>query len=770
MGWWWSPRPPRRESLDELVGAVVGGPNGRERVAPVGSRVVADEGTANHSVPTRQPALDGVRALAVLAVVAFHSEVDLVGGGFLGVDVFFVLSGFLITRLLLAERRHHGRVDLGAFWSRRVRRILPALIVLIAGIAVLGAVVGLPAGSAERLPGDAVAALASVANWHLLADDGGYFALTETPSLLEHTWSLSIEEQFYLLWAPIVAASAAWLVASGGADDVRRRRRAVAGILCGVVVSAAWMWWRAQDPATEDAAYWDTLARLQGPLLGAALAVVLAGPWRARVLDRSPRVVPLTAAVGGLAVLVLLVVGVDATTPGLYPWAFLAAGLAAAVLVAGLDLHAAGPVHHALAWRPIAALGLVSYGVYLWHWPLLFLVTGARTGLEGPPLHALRLVLTVAAAVASFVLVERPARRWQVGTGGAVLAAAGAGALAVVAVVVLVPPTDDADVRAELVLPDDADFAAPNGAGGGGAAADLRAPSTVPGMPTSVPPPATTPPASGPSAPPPSTGVVAPPVPTTPAPVAPDPPPPPPEPTTVPPSTTTVPPGPPVRAVVLGDSVAESLAEALGPHGAAHAVDVIDASLFGCGIPTTGPYRLAGQEHEESEICIAWESAWAGELDAAQPDVAIVVLGRHEVFDRHYGDRWTTIGDPDYDAHLLDGLNRAVDLARQRGIPVLVCTSPFYAGREAPGGGIRPENHPARVHRFNELVDAVVAANPDVAHLLDLGALVSPGGRYAGTVDGVLLRDDGVHFAPGSGEWLAPRLLPTVHGLVRGQP
>ncbi|HEX6569750.1 MAG TPA: acyltransferase, partial [Acidimicrobiales bacterium] len=149
----------------------------------------------------REPALDGLRGLAVVAVVVFHlGHID---GGFLGVDLFFVLSGFLITSLLVTEHRRHGAIDLRAFWVRRARRLLPALLLTLAGVGALLAALT-PAADRPRFRGDALATLGYAANWQAMADDVGYWDMFARPSPLDHMWSLAIEEQFYLLWPPLV--------------------------------------------------------------------------------------------------------------------------------------------------------------------------------------------------------------------------------------------------------------------------------------------------------------------------------------------------------------------------------------------------------------------------------------------------------------------------------------------------------------------------------------------------------------------------------------
>ena len=218
-------------------------------------------------VPAHVPALDGVRAVAVAAVLAFHGGLPWVTGGFLGVDAFFVLSGYLITALLLAEwTRSGGRIDLVAFWGRRARRLLPALLLMVTAVAI-GARALLPPEEVRLLRGDGIAALFYVANWRMIFRGGDYFAQTAAPSPLEHTWSLGIEEQFYLVW-PLVLGAVLW---PRGAP--LRWLVVVCGV--GTVAStvALAVAYSAEDPGR---AYYGTDTRGAAILVGAGLAALLA--------------------------------------------------------------------------------------------------------------------------------------------------------------------------------------------------------------------------------------------------------------------------------------------------------------------------------------------------------------------------------------------------------------------------------------------------------------------------------------------------------------
>jgi peptidoglycan/LPS O-acetylase OafA/YrhL len=336
------------------------------------------------------PGLDGLRALAVTAVVLYH--LNLLPGGFIGVDLFFVLSGFLITALLLFEHEETGRIGFRGFYLRRARRLLPALFALLAG-AVLLTVVWRPSEVA-RLREDLAAALGYVTNWWLIWANDSYFGAGVHPPLLTHLWSLAVEEQFYLAW-PIILAL---LLRRGN-------RRLTLGVpLAGVLASAALAavlfdpW---QDPSR---VYYGTDTRAVAPLLGAALAIALR-PWA--WTDRTSSARRWTINTGGLAALFALA-GVASTltdrAPLLYRGGFLlvAALCGALVVVAS---HPAGWLARGLAVPPLRWLGDRTYAIYLWHWPLIALI-GVGTIVRDVLIVALSLLM----AGLSFHYVERPVR------------------------------------------------------------------------------------------------------------------------------------------------------------------------------------------------------------------------------------------------------------------------------------------------------------------------------------------------------------------------
>lgn len=424
----------------------------------------------------RRPGLDGLRAIAVLAVVVYHADSDVLPGGFVGVDLFFVLSGYLITTLLIGEHDRSGRVSLRAFWGRRARRLWPLAWCTLAAIAV-ASVLGVWGADRQRtLPAEIGAAFAQVANWYQVGH-GGYVSSFAAPSPIRHFWSLAIEEQFYVVW-PLVLVLLL--------RDARFRRWAVPSGIAAIVAIALVRGWavRPGPTATADRAYLGTDVRMVALAIGAGLAwawrrTPMAGPstqrWRRAIV---------VWGAGGAIVLAVAAAWLHADDDRLARGGFALIAIAGCgVIAATLTLPTLGAV---LGARPMASLGRASYALYLTHWPLMVALGPGRStwlrllvGLGGGTVLAVVLHHFV-----ELPLIRRTVRprRW-IPVGTAVAAAA------IIALVVAVPdgPTPTEQVEASLgAVPDPDDTAS--------ASAPSTTASEGSGDETPAPPPSTAPP------------------------------------------------------------------------------------------------------------------------------------------------------------------------------------------------------------------------------------------------------------------------------------
>ncbi len=365
--------------------------------------------------------LDGLRGLAVAGVLLFHD--DLLIGGFLGVDLFFALSGFLITGLLLAEHGSSGRIDLVLFWKRRARRLLPAALLFLILITPLMYVFGTIA-QVESARDGVVPAMLYVANWAQIADSAQYWALFTDPSPLTHLWSLAVEEQFYVLW-PLIAL----LVLRG------KRARLQLGVVTavGIVVSFVAML-VLFDAASPTRVYMGTDTRAASILVGALAAVVSLDRRLQQLATRVPSVVAAgqLLLIGGVVAMWATIDGSSSTA--LYRGLLLLHSSACAVLAASIWITARTPVIRGLEVSPLRWLGTISYGLYLWHWPVFIIIDEASTGFSRPVVSVLRWSVSLAIAAASFRFLEAPIRYGrQLGS-----ARSGLSALAAAAVLVVV--------------------------------------------------------------------------------------------------------------------------------------------------------------------------------------------------------------------------------------------------------------------------------------------------------------------------------------------
>jgi len=350
------------------------------------------------------PGLDGLRALAVLAVIAYHLDPGLAPGGLLGVGVFFTLSGYLITDLLLGQREALGRLRLGDFWLRRARRLLPALFLMLA--VVVAWITLLDRSLLSGLRGDVLAAVAYVSNWWNIVRDASYFARFGPPPPLDHLWSLAVEEQFYLIWPFLL-----WL----GLRYVPGRYMLAGLTLAGAALSAAAMAWIYEPGVDPTRVYEGTDTRVFGLLLGAALAMV----WPSRKLRADRITVPGrllldTAGVAGLVVIGLLIWRTSEYSSLLYKGGIVLLSVATVLTVTAL-VHPASWLGVALGWAPLRWLGVRSYGIYLWHFPIIVLTAPSMQQKASLGLEAIQVVATIAVAALSWQFFEEPIRRGAIG-------------------------------------------------------------------------------------------------------------------------------------------------------------------------------------------------------------------------------------------------------------------------------------------------------------------------------------------------------------------
>ena len=668
------------------------------------------------------PALDGIRGLAVMAVLAFHGGMPWARGGFLGVDAFFVLSGYLITSLLLAEWEQTGRIALRTFWVRRARRLLPALLLMVA-VVMIGFRTLLPPEEVRLLRGDGLAALLYVANWRMILRGGDYFAQTASPSPLEHTWSLAIEEQFYVVWPLLMAG----LLAGTLAVAARRAALAHALVLCaiGAAVSTVLLatLYRPDDPGR---AYYGTDTRGASLLVGAGLAFLLArrlagggGLGRQRVPSRWARTALgacACLAVPGLAWAWSQASGGDAW---LYRGGLLMVAVAVAVLLAHVVLVPRGWSARVLAVAPLVLVGRISYGIYLWHWPTFIALNSDRTGRQGTDLFMVRCLVTLGVAALSYLVGRAPHPRRTTpavahGSPGSLLSPVWA-------------PSRLWSSRPRPYARRDRRRGPWRRIHSWRTGSSTGRPAPIPGHRAGTGP--------GPSDAAPSDG--------------------------------------PAKAVhhhplagrdpvivVFGDSIAWTLVRYLPSHPG---LDIRGRVLLGCGVARTGPYRYFGQTYPGvGPDCREWPTLWRRAIDADDPDVAFILVGRWETMDRMLEGRWTHVGDPAFDAYLRSELELAIATAGAHGARVVLATQPYNRRGEQLDGSLYPEDEPERVTAWNALLRDVAADHPDV-RVLDFGARVSPDGHFTWTAGGIQVRSDGLHLTPsGVQDWIAPWLLPQL--------
>ena len=651
-------------------------------------------------------------------VLLFHGGFSWLSGGYFGVSIFFTLSGFLITSLLIAENQTMGRISPGAFYSRRIRRLLPASLVCLSAVCVLG-LFGVWRG-VGHLRRDALGALFQVSNWVQLASGESYADLQSKRaglvSPLAHYWSLAIEEQFYWAW-PLIFLSLARLA--------RRRHWQLSSIMGVLTICLTMATPVIASVAGPDAAYWATPARAAELLVGAWLAAALAGR---RVQPRS-WMAPIGASAAVAIALTLPAAGGPA-----YHGAFPLFAVFTGLLLLGLQ--GPGRITSALSVRPLVALGKISYGVYLYHFPIFLLLTTDRTGVSGIPLFSLRIVATLISALCSYLLIERPIRVGRP-TG---IRIAGWSTLATAAVVVLA-----------IILPttDLANYYRPNSAV---AAAAAIQPIDGLGQLQPLGPPVAN-----------ATAVTEQP-PTTIANASPD--------TTI---VSTVPPrtlpstptavralNRPVRIVVVGDSTAEALGTGMIEWAASNPefAQVDLEALPGCAFVRGG--RPKSEDSFVTPCIRLLDDTLPDALVDLQPDVVMLMVTVGDVLPRQWNAKEGLITpvDPRYATRMHHDYQALTDLILSASAARIVWIRPPAADPYWMGA---PYLDPQLLDIRDNVTADIISATADRSQLLDL--------RQWMEADGIAFdhdaRPDGLHLTPEAARyvtetWLGPSLMSAV--------
>ena len=646
------------------------------------------------------PALDGLRGLAVAAVVAFH--VGVLKGGWLGVDLFFVLSGYLISRLLFVEYGAKGRIDLRQFWGRRARRLLPALLCVIVAVAVAervrGRLIG-PAGGRW----DVVGALTYTSNWVRLRGGAGYWSQFGPPSLLEHFWSLAIEEQFYLVWPLLMVG-------------VTRLRRGVSTLvlLASTLVAGGWSLLLFHRTLDASRVYMGTDSRAVALLAGATIASL--AEWRPRSL-RSFRALAPGAVVG----LLLAMAQMQGTRLITYQGGLLACTLAATVLMAGVA-NGKSIFARLLSTRPLRWLGSRSYGIYLWHWPIL-VGFGVAGHAHKPPLRiVLGVIVSLVVAEASYRVVEMPIRRRGLAAFGwrpalLVLGTSMTGAAIAIIAFPIAQPT-----RIAVAATTATSF--------------TRSPTTTTPTTASTTPIST---ATMVEAPGPTTSSSS--LSTSSSTAL----------TTTVPTTTTValilrPGDHPTRVLIVGDSVGWNLAEQLVKDQQTLGLVARNGAIAGCPPSYTQLKRRSDAGSvplEFNQECADAVVAYPALTAEFKPDVTFVMFGASLLDQNEIAPGvWSRPCEPIFDDWYRSTLTKMVDSFSVGGGRVVLVSQAYYRGEATERAAIND----VQVDCENAVARSVAQRSGGQILLAELGAWACPTHACLRERDGVELRPDGTHF------------------------
>ena len=675
------------------------------------------------------PALDGLRGLAVGAVVLFHLGWPALRWGYLGVDAFFVLSGYLITTLLLRQSAAAGTVQLADFWARRAKRLLPALAVFLVTISAIAPHVS-SGNEVIAIRGDVFGGYGYYSNWWLLARGSDYFEAFRVFEPLTHLWSLAIEEQFYILWPLAVMALGAFRIGNvRSATVIVTSAAAVSAIL--MVALAVYV--------GQNAAYLNTASRIFEPLVGATAALAMFSVGR---LDsRRSRV--MLAAGAGLALSAIAIVGAWSSSYYYGGAAIFSIGIG--LLILGVVDQPDSRLTRILERRAIVFLGLVSYSLYLWHWPAIQLSRHVFQK-TGPAWDIVAVCGALAVATASLILVERPVRRWRATPGVALTLILSVTAVSAGMAAALARSSEpglltlnDRDVAILLdELTDDAT---------GRQSPSTEAP-TARTQETDVAESAESAESSPLSAPPPTQTPTTAPADTTPvAPAA-----------TAAPSPIEI-----TRIGWTGESVALSLAPAMIVEAAKSGVELVARPVGGCGLLPNYPLDFDGQPQPWAPGCPAARAAAMDVLLSFDPplDAVAIYSGYAALAYARDGVVYGTTSDifPENRIdHLVDLLDEFEAAGIKRVVFVTLVPPP-------PGIGGAGPNHWFK--RFNPVFAHPRITGDERIVVVDLYEVLCPADLCAASLNGVQLRSDGYHYGEEGAAVVAPILVDMILEALR---
>ena len=692
------------------------------------------------------PTFDGMRGFwVVLGPLLYHARPEsiqggpeIVPGGILSLDLFFVLSSYLIVSIALREWDGTDRIDLVAYAGRRVRRLFPALFLVLSFLSIYLAVVDDP-DLIDRWTGAIASALAYSANWHEIVAGVSYFEQFLTPSPLKHVWSFSIEEQFYLFAPLFLIAGLRW----GG----RRGREVLLALSVLGALSSAWWMSRVhvvgEDPSR---AYFGTDTRAQALFVGIAMALAV-HLYGQPGTERGRRLLALIA-YPATAFHLWAVLTVSERDAWMFEsGGFLLIAVASGAALLGLSQEAPwSPLHRFFAWLPVRYAGRISYGLYLYHWPIYLLVDSERAGslfgverVTGWSLLALHLSMTAVVSVVSFHLIEQPfvKRKWPFTMKQlrpSMAAFAGATAVAVILAGLLVAHTRRPPVIRQILVPAAAASSVDEGAELEDAELEDTELSDEPAEPEGD---------GGPSDADESGGV--------------------PEEEPVPDlddaatPQETVAPGP-VRILAVGDSVMVQIGVALVEWTLGNPdaeVIVFNEAHIGCGTVRFGLKRVpSGKEGPVGDLCSNWAVpvdlevvselhvvSWPTVLEVFAPDIVITHVSPWDITDRLIPgvaeDEWTNIGEPAFDEYAAGEYGAAIELLTSTGAELY-----FLEGAEH-NRPVTPQNSPERVALLNELVAGVAAESDASVTMVDFPGWIGE----VGSDRDLNLRDDGLHLS-----------------------